>query len=382
MIVRILADMNNAIPLFKVHMPKEVDKPLLEILHSGYIGQGPKVNEFEEKLTKFLNNPYVITVNAGTSALQLALRLANVEPGDEVITTPMTCTATNEPILTCGAEIVWADVFPENGLIDPASVEKRITKKTKAVMCVDLGGNVCDLDKLLKITRKHGLKLIEDAAHAFGATYKGKSVGSIADFTCFSLQAIKQITTVDGGVLTTLNKKDYKRGKLLRWFGIDREAKVSGDSRIDVEIPEWGYKFHMNDVNAVIGIAQMSKIKNILKKHRDNAMYYTRNINPKFFTHPATPWEQNSVFWLYTLVLPTPQVRIKFAEFMKNNGVATSRVHGRNDLYQAFPKSKGLKGVTYFYDREECIPVHWAVTKQERKKVVRLCNEFVNIIKD
>lgn len=369
--------MSKLIPLFKVHMPKKVDKPLLKVLHSGYIGQGQKVEEFEKKLSNFLDNPNVLTLNSGTSALHLALRLANVKQGDEVITTPMTCSATNEPILSFGAKIVWADVFPSNGLIDPSSVEKKITKKTKAIICVDWGGTVCDLDNLLKIARKHKIKLIEDAAHGFGSTYKEKRVGSIADFTCFSFQAIKHITTVDGGALATLSEEDYKRGKLLRWYGIDREAKVIGDSRIEVDIPEWGYKFHMNDVSAVIGLSQMSEIGNILKKHRENAKYYLNTINNKYYKHPITSWKQNSSFWLYTLVLPSAKDRSDFSEFMNRNGVATSRVHRRNDDYSSFPKSKyNLHGVKNFYDREICIPVHWAVNKSEREKIAKLCNEF------
>ena len=163
-------------------MPKDVDKPLLQVLHSGYIGQGAQVEMFESKLAKFLDTPNVLTVNSGTSALQLALRLANIGEGDEVISTPMTCSATNEPILATGAEIVWADVFPQNGLLNPSSVEEKITNKTKAIMCVDWGGTVCDLDRLMKIAKNNNLKLIEDAAHGFGARYKGKKVGSIADF--------------------------------------------------------------------------------------------------------------------------------------------------------------------------------------------------------
>lgn len=372
--------MNDLIPLFKVHMPKSVDKPLLEVLHSGYIGQGPKVEEFEKKLSKFLENPNVLTVNSGTSALHLALRLSGVKAGDEVITTPMTCSATNEPIFSFGAKMVWADVFPENGLIDPDSVEKKITKKTKAIICVDWGGSVCDLDKLMKIANKHGIKLIEDSAHAFGSTYKKKKVGSIAHFTCFSFQAIKHITTVDGGVITTLSKADYKRGKLLRWYGIDRESKVTGDSRIDIDISEWGYKFHMNDIDAVIGISQMNEIDNILSKHRENAQYYLENIDSSYYQHPLTIWEQDGAFWLYTLVLPDPKARAKFSEYMNKNGVATSRVHRRNDYYSGFPKSKDyLKGVTYFYEREMCIPVHWALTKGDREKIVKLCNSFIKI---
>lgn len=358
-------------------MPKTVDSPLLKVLHSGYIGQGPKVEEFEKELSKFLGTKNVLTVNSGTSAIHLALRLANVKEGDEVITTPMTCSATNEPIMAAGARIVWADVYPDNGLIDSSSIEKKITKKTKAIICVDWGGTVCDLDSLRKIAKRNNIKLIEDAAHAFGATYKNKKVGCIADFTIFSFQAIKHITTVDGGLLATLSRSDYKRGKLLRWYGIDREAKVEGDSRIEVDIPEWGYKYHMNDVAAVIGIAQLKHLKAILKKHRDNARFYLKNIDKSYYDHPITPWEQGSSYWIYTLVLPSETERKEFAKFMRQNGVATSKVHRRNDTYTVFPKSKiELPGLTKFYDGEECIPVHWAVTKKEREKIVKLCNQF------
>lgn len=358
-------------------MPKEVDKPLLEVLHSGYIGQGSRVALFEKKLSEYLDNNNVITVNSGTSALHLALRLAGVTYGDDVISTAMTCSATNEPILANGGNIIWADVYPENGLIDPLSVERKITPKTKAIVCVDWGGTVCDLDKLMQIAKKHNIKLIEDAAHGFGSKYNGKKVGSIADFTCFSFQAIKHITTVDGGLLTTKSKKDYQRGKLLRWYGIDRELEIEGDSRIDIDIPEWGYKFHMNDVSATIGLVQLEFINKILKSHQKNAKYFLDNIDNEYFQHPVTTWEQESSYWIYTLVLPSPEERLEFASYMKKNGVATSRVHRRNDTYSGFVKSKDiLCGLSYFYDREECIPVHWGLTANELQKIVTLCNNF------
>ncbi len=365
------------IPLFSVHMPKDVDRPLLEVLHSGYIGQGPKVEEFEKDLAKFLRTPNVLTLNSGTSALQLALRLAGVGWGDDVVSTPMTCSATNEPIFAQGANVIWADVDPKNGLIDPADIERKITKKTKAIICVDWGGTVCDLDKIMEIGRKYNIKVIEDAAHAFGARYKKKMVGTIADFTCFSFQAIKHITTVDGGLLCCLDKNDYKRGKLLRWYGIDREAKTQGDSRISVDISQWGYKFHMNDVSATIGIVQLKHVKNILSKHRSNAKFFLENLSSSYYSHPVTSWDQESTYWIYTLVLPAQKERIEFMDFMTRNGVATSRVHRRNDEYSAFPKSVGkLKGVSYFYEREACIPVHWGLKSSDLKRIVKLCNDF------
>jgi dTDP-4-amino-4,6-dideoxygalactose transaminase len=212
------------IPLFRVHMPGSVMEPLQKVLMSGYIGQGPKVEEFEKALVPWVGNPNCLTVNSGTSALHLAMRLAGVERGTEVISTPTTCSATNEPILERGGGIVWADIDPWTGNIDPMDVERKITGKTKAIIAVHWGGYPCELDELLRISRKYGIALIEDAAHAFGATYRGRQIGSHSSFVCFSFQAIKLLTTVDGGLLVCPSMDDYRRGKLLRWFGIDRET--------------------------------------------------------------------------------------------------------------------------------------------------------------
>jgi dTDP-4-amino-4,6-dideoxygalactose transaminase len=167
----LLSGGGTAIPLFKVHMPPSVLEPLNATLMSGYIGQGPKVDEFESALAPWFGNDNVLSVNAGTSALHLALRLADVGAGDDVVTTPMTCSATNEPILERGARVVWADINPLTGNIDPLDVERKITSSTKAIMAVHWGGYPCDFDELNRIARKYNVALIEDAAHAFGATY-------------------------------------------------------------------------------------------------------------------------------------------------------------------------------------------------------------------
>ena len=206
------------IPLFKVHMPKSVQEPLLEILFSGFIGQGPQVEKFEKILAKYIGNPYPLTVNSGTSALQLALRLAGIQLGDEVISTPMTCTATNMPILAAGAKIVWADIDRLTGNISAASIEEKITSKTKAIIAVHWGGYPCDMMAINAVAKKYNIKVIEDGAHAFGAEYMQQKIGNHSDYVMFSFQAIKHITTVDGGVLFVRTKEDYQRGKLLRWY--------------------------------------------------------------------------------------------------------------------------------------------------------------------
>lgn len=378
------------INLFKPFIPDSVDKPLLEVLHGGYITQGPKVDEFEKLFGLYVENPYVVAVNSGTSALTLALRLAGVKRGSEVITTPMTCSATNLPILSLGGVPVFADIDPQTGLIDPASVEQRITKKTKAIMCVDWGGMPCDLDKLQKIARKHKIKLIEDAAHAIGAEYKGKKVGSIADFTCFSLQAIKHITTVDGGILAVKDKETCDQAKLLRWFGINRQTN-SKDTRIDEDIVDWGYKFHMNDVAATIGIEQMSYVENIVAAHRANALYYHRSL-PKEITLPVNEKNKQSSYWLYTLVFPNKVMRDKFKDYMTENGIQVSQVHKRNDKYTVFKPYAyeyyaelgkdvplySLVNTTAFNNTMICIPVNWSLTTSDLGKIVKLTNRFVD----
>ncbi|MDP1721697.1 MAG: DegT/DnrJ/EryC1/StrS family aminotransferase [Candidatus Gottesmanbacteria bacterium] len=363
---------STMIPLFKVFMASEVLDALKEVLYSGFVAQGPKVDEFEAKLSEFFGNPYVVTLNSGTTALHLALDLIGVGPGDEVITTPMTCTATNWPILAHGATIVWADIDPATGNIDPASIQKRLTAKTKAVMAVDWGGYPCDIQTIKKIVGN--IPVIEDAAHAIGAMYKGKMVGNTADYTCFSFQAIKHLTTVDGGALLTKTKKDYKKAILLRYFGIDRN-KRSNDYRIEKDISMWGYKFHMNDVNATIGLANFSHTIEILQKHRDNAMYY-RNA---FMGLPWLTLMHEDARYLSSNWLFTMKVRrsARFMDYMKSHNVMASKVHRRNDTHpvtRAFRRP--LPNVDTFYRDMVCIPVGWWVTQEDREYIADLVRSF------
>ncbi len=371
---RLCSGGGEAIPLFKVFMPKSVMKPLKEILFSGYIGEGPRVKEFEQKLAPWFGSENVLTLNSGTSAIQLALRLANVGYGDEVISTPMTCVATNEPILSIGAKIVWADIDPGTGNIDPKDVAKKITKKTKAIIVVHWGGYPCELESLNALAATHGIKLIEDACHAFGATYQGKPIGSISDFTCFSFQAIKEITTIDGGALVCKSKEDFQRGKLLRWYGIDRTTNRK-DFRCEEDIAEFGYKFHMNDVAATIGIEQLKYVGANLKKNRINAAQYNdvfstlTNIAPLNYKD-----DRMSSYWLYTLRVKNPSF---FTEWMKKAKIVTSRVHARNDLHAIFKDSiTHLPGVDEFVTRQMCIPVGWWLTHKNVEYIINTIAKY------
>lgn len=354
-------------------MPMSVDKALLDVLHSGYIGQGPKVEEFEQQLSDFFGNPRVLTVNSATSGIHLALRLAGVGPGDEVISTPITCAATNTPILATGAKIVWADVHPNRGLIDPASIQEKITSRTKAIVAVHYAGLPCDLEAIAKIAGPRGIRVIEDAAHALGACYQGKRIGNHSDFVVFSLQAIKHITTVDGGILLCRDQDDYTRGKLLRWYGLDRNPGAAPQATAD--IAEYGYKYHMNDVCATIGICQLPCLDQLLARHTRHQQYYDRELSSlpgiQLVEQPA---DRVSASWLYVIHVPQ---RERFIDWMKQRGIMTSPVHRRNDLYTCFREFRShLPNVDVFDATQVAIPVGWWLDPGDLEMIVSSIREF------
>ncbi len=359
-------------------MPEDAIAASREVLASGYIGQGPRVDLFEEKLKAWTSSPYILTLNSGTSALHLALRLAGIGFGDEVISTPMTCMATNVPILANGARIVWADIDPKTGNICPKSVKEKITSKTKAIICVDWAGYPCDLEELQLIADQHGIKLIEDAAHGFGSRYKDKLVGGIADFTCFSFQAIKHITTVDGGALVCKDSEDYQRGKLLRWFGINREGPRV-DFRCEEDVLEYGYKFHMNDVSAAIGIVQLNHVAAILEAHRNNASFYNEKLSglsSKGLGLLNYQPDRVASYWLYTLKIDNRQ---SFMNAMKEKGITVSQVHARNDGHTVFKEFKThLSGVDAFVEKQVSIPVGWWLSPEQKEYIADSIIDFVS----
>lgn len=362
------------ISLFRVHMPGSVLEPLKATLFSGYIGQGPKVDEFERALAPWVGSPNGLLVNTCTSAIRLALRLAGVGPGTEVITTPQTCTASNTPILEQYADISWADIDPWTGNIDPLDVERKITGRTKAIIAVHWGGYPCQLDELIAISRKYGVALIEDAAHAFGATYRGRKIGSYGSYTTFSFQAIKHLTTIEGGLLVCPSVDDYRRGRLLRWYGIDRDTPRA-DLRCDENVVEAGYKYNFNDVGAAIGLEQLKYIGGILERHRANAKFYRERLTGlkrvKLLNYQA---DRESAYWLFTIRVDD---RKGFQEYMKTQGIMVSQVHVRNDIHTAFKAfRRNLPGVDEFTREQVSIPVGWWVSDEDREKIALAVEEW------
>lgn len=357
-------------------MPENIDEviiPLKKVLQSGWIGEGPKVLEFEKKIGEYIGNSRVTALNSCTSALHLALRLCGVGIGDEVITTAMTCMATNEPIVLTGATPVWADINPHTGNIDPESIRKKISIRTKVIVLVHWGGYPCDIYEINQIAREYGLKVIEDCAHALGSSYHGKLIGNLSDFCCFSFQAIKHITTGDGGCLICKNNRDYQRARSLKWFGIDREKRqINARGIAEWDIIEAGYKFHMNDIAATIGLAQFPYLPQILAKRRENAAYYRKHLQglTRVQLLEETSDRQSS-YWLFTIKVDD---QVRFIDYMYRNGIQTSIVHERNDRHSIFSNynNQDLIGLDEFSRKMVCIPVGPWVGEKERNYIVEM----------
>ncbi|MEK0431709.1 MAG: hypothetical protein RL139_1513 [Gemmatimonadota bacterium] len=359
------------IPLFRPLMTPEAVRAAADALTpaadgSLMIGQGPAVDRFEAQFRRYVDAPRdVLTTNSCTSALDLALHLIGVGAGDEVITTPQTCTATTGVIVNRGAVPVWADVDPLTGLIDPSSVAPLVTPKTRAVMAVDWAGRSCDYAWLRRAAG--GLPVVQDAAHR-GPTPLGAEHG---DYVAWSFQAIKFLTTVDGGALLCPYDLTTERARLLRWFGLDRRS--AADFRCAQDIGEAGFKYHMNDVAASIGLANLPRARTAVVAQRARAARYNRALAglPGLL---VPPHDEACDYWLYTVLVDD---RANFEAHLNRAGVATSQVHARNDGHTAFRLANErattrmrLPGLEAFSRRQVSIPVGWWLTDRDEAAVI------------
>jgi len=359
----------ESIAMFWPYISPKVIKGLSKILKTRWIGQGPMVEEVERKFAKMYQLPYVVTVNSCTSAIHLSLILAGIKEDDEVITTPMTCSATNIPILYCRAKAIFADIQENTLNIDPKSIEQKISEKTKAIMVVHWAGYPCDMDEILDIAKRYNLPVIEDAAHALGAYYHDKPIGSISDYNCFSFQAIKQITSADGGILTVKKEDDYKRAKLLRWYGIDRE--FIGDIYWKFQIKEAGYKYHMNDVTATILSIQLDDLSKVLVRRKKIVQIYRENLKDiKGLELLENRNDRISGNWLFTIKVAN---RKGFIEKLRQNQIESHMVHIRCDVYPIFGgKRLDLPAMNKVEDKYVSIPLHCKLTDADVKKIIKV----------
>ncbi len=347
--------------------PRDALLPALEaVLYSGQISEGAPVAAFERHFAEFVGVDQCLSCYSGTAALHVALLLAGVQSGDEVVTTAMTAEPTNLAILHAGAQPVWADVDPTNGNLDVACVAASLSPRTKAIMVVHYGGIPAPLSGLRALARAHGIALIEDAAHALGARYAGREIAHGADFAMFSLQAIKHMTTIDGGMLAVRDSALLPRGRRLRWFGIDRAAP-----RTEVDVAELGYKYHMNNVTATLGEVQLHHIAPVIARHQANGRFFERALeNIPGLEVCRYEAQAEPSYWFFTVLCDDSA---GLARHLEAHGIASSKAHRRNDWHSLFATSRReLPGLDRFYARMLHIPCGWWVDDATRDHIVEV----------
>jgi len=296
---------------------KAVTKVLKSRIFTGRLGSGPMAKQFEEKFAKFVKTKHAVAVNSGTAALHLALWAAGVESGDEVIVPSFTFISSAEVVALIGAKPVFVDINPQTYNIDPKEIDESITDKTRAIMPVDLYGLPAETDTIREIAEKHNLKIIEDAAQAHGASYKGKPPGYFVDMVCWSFYASKNMTTGEGGMVTTNNDEYAEKLRLIRSHGEKEEYKAS----------MLGHNYRMPEIEAAIGIVQLKKLPAFLEKRRRNAELLTGKLSKtRQLVLPTEPKGCKHSWYLYTVRIQrgNAQVRNRIVEDLRKQGVGAA----------------------------------------------------------
>lgn len=357
------------VPIAKPIIGEEEIENVVEVLKSGMIAQGPKVMEFEEKFANWIGAKYGIATNSGTSALHVALLACGIGEGDEVITTPFTFIASGNAIVYTGATPVFADIDLDTYTIDPDKIEDLITDKTKAILPVQLYGQAADMDKIREIAEKHDLKIIEDAAQAHGAEYNGEKVGTLGDMACFSFYPTKNMTTSEGGMITTNDEELAKKAQMFRAHGASERYHHD----------EIGYNFRMTDIAAAIGLAQLKVIDEFNDKRISNADYLNEQLKDiEGIVTPKSPDNYKHVYHQYTVRVEKGN-RDDWVEFLTNKGIGTG-IHYPIPLYnQPIYKKLGIEGdcplAEKAADNVISLPVHPSLTKEDLDLVVDVVKE-------
>lgn len=363
-------------------MGKKEARAVEKVLCSGWIGLGPKTEEFEKKFAEYIGIKYAIALNSCTSALHLSLNMLGIRDGDEVITTPITFASTAEAILYNNATPVFADVEENTLNISADSILKKINKNTKAIIIVHYGGQPCDMDKIQKIADDHKIKIIEDAAHACGAEYKGTKIGNSKNITCFSFQAVKNLAVGDGGMITTNNPDLDKRLRVMRWMGIDKsthQRTATGEYLWDYSIIDGGYKYHMNDIAASIGIVQLEKLDFMNRKREVIAEIYDNFFMGSEIVIPlAILPNRKSSHHIYCVKLKNIQ-RAALMKYLSEKGISTG-VHYK-PLYHHLRYAPYWNNDTPMAENLSpnilSLPIHPSMAKSEAKKIAKLILGFV-----
>ncbi|MGI0100143.1 MAG: DegT/DnrJ/EryC1/StrS family aminotransferase [Candidatus Micrarchaeaceae archaeon] len=374
----------NFLPFAKPYIGKEEIDEVVDSLRSGWVTMGPKTAKFEKLLEKYTGAKAAVAVNSCTAAMHLSLLALGIGKGDEVITTPYTFAATVNVIVQVGAKPVFVDVQRDSANIDPDRIRKAITKRTKAIMPVHYGGQPCDMDEIRKIAKEHNLDVIEDAAHAIGAEYGGKPVGTSSRAVCFSFYATKNITTGEGGAVTTGDEKLANRLRELRLHGMSAGAwkRYTKKGSWYYEIVDCGWKDNMTDLQAALGIHQMKRLARLRDIRREYAKIYTREFKDLDVITPIEKPGRLHAFHLYPLLLRNYD-RAEFIERMKDKdigcGVHFIPVHMHPYYRKLLGYKKGsFPNAEWFYEHEVSLPIYPRMSKDDVSRVVEAVKKIIN----
>lgn len=352
-------------------MAESAHGALRPVLESGQLAASGKVAEFEARLASWLGVTEVVALSDASGALALSLYMAGVRPGDEVIASPLACSATLMPIANLFARPAWCDVDPLTGMPSPGDIAGALTEKTRAILLYHWSGDVADIGGAAALARQHDIRLIEDASEAFGAECCGRRLGSAADFTVYSLYATKHVTSGEGAALISPDRRALEKARYLRRFGIDftKFRLPNGDLAPDFDIPLAGFNFSMNEIAATLGMENLCHADWIVERHRANGAFYEKALVGIPGLRPLQRRAEGiSAYWTYTL---RAERRDALIRQLHAHGIGAQRLHMRSDGYTCFqPASRELPGVAAFDEENLSIPCGWWIGEAEREFVV------------
>lgn len=348
------------IPIYKPYMPENLVPELNEILYSGQLSFGKYSKQFESQLKEFIGCEYILTINSYNTAMQVVLSTLGLQFGDEVIASPVSCLASNQPFATKGLKVIWADINPLTGTLCPIDVESKITKNTKAIFHNHFCGYVGEIDAINTLGKKYDIPIIDDCIEAFGSEYNGNKLGNVGtDVTVFSFQTVRLPNTIEGGAIVFKDKAMYDKALLIRDYGIDRSQFRTADGEINpnCDIQLEGYGGLMSEVNSFIGTKQMLEIESLLNIQAKNALKWKNELQNSTDIKPLQINNNtNPNFWVYGTLSANCKETIAY---FKSRGYYATGVHINNNIYTVFNNKVNLKGVNKFKQQFVAIPSGW-----------------------
>ncbi len=355
------------IPIFKPYMPGNISSGIEDILYSGKLSFGDRGVEFEEKLASYIGCEKVLTVTSYNQALLIVLSTLGLKPGDEIIASPVSCVASNQPFVVKGLKVVWADVNPLLGTLSIDDVRSRITSKTKAIFHNHYCGYLGDIEAINDLGKEFGIPVIDDCIEAFGSELNGKKTGNLGtDITVFSFQSVRLPNTIEGGALVFSNQKMFEKAKLIRDYGIERSNFRDKLNEInpDCDIKLEGYGALMGELNSYIGIKQLENLDSLIGRQREHAVIWDEKIQNKNGIESLLILKNSSPNrWVYGLLAKNKLDTLK--EFREEGYYSTS-VHINNNIYSIFNNKTKLKGVDEFMNSFIALPCGWWVNFEDQ----------------